>query len=72
MVTLTKILLIILETFLYDVSWEKSLSICETDEVKIPLASISKHKQVEHFQVSAAEGGAPEKVVVCSTEGKWN
>lgn len=66
----TEILLIILETFLCDVSWEKSLSICETDEVKIPLASISKHKQVEYIQVSAAEGGAPENTVISSTEGK--
>lgn len=68
----TEILLIILETFLYDESWEKSLSICETDEVKIPLASFSKHKQVEHIQVSAAEGGAPEDTVVYGTEGKSN
>lgn len=67
-----EILLNILEIFFffYDMSWEKSLSICGTDEVKIPLASISKHKQVEHIQVSAAEGGAPENMVNCSTEGE--
>lgn len=58
----TEILLIILETFLCDMSWEKSLSICETDEVKIPLASISKHKQVEHIQAFAAGEGLQKTV----------
>lgn len=52
-----------MEAFLCDMSWEKSLSICETDEVKILLASISKRKQVEHIQVSAAEGGTSENTM---------